>query len=120
MKNIILIMAIVLSVAFIGCGDDATTLKWDNKSGVAVKDINWYEVGGGSLDTTWKGICNNNTQSDSKEIEVLRGEGTALAETSAGTGTFSPTETDIILEGGATCAEIEKNTDATLVIQSIE
>jgi len=117
MKKIIFITTLLLSAAFTGCGDDdKTTLRWSNESQETVKDIKWWGDGDPVADATWNETRRDGEETSAKEITKFRGSGSALFEHNPGSGIF--TEADIQLPGTNFVAEIEKNTDAMLVIDT--
>ena len=114
MKKIIFIMILSLSAAFFACGDDeVTTLRWDNKSGKDVKDIQWIGFGDVRENQTWVGETLDGEGTAYREITKLAGSGVALIDTGSGN---LDTEADIRFPDLSYNAVILENTDATLVI----
>ena len=118
MKKIIFIMILSLNAAFFACGDDdLTTLRWKNDtySNETISEIKWYDTSGYYADTqnqTWHGETAPGAVTSFQEITKLTGRGKALD------GALY--EVDIVLPGSGDWATIEKNTDATLVIEDLQ
>ena len=110
-------MILSLSAAFFACGDDEiTTLRWQNKASETVSDIQWIGYGDVRENQTWGGLTHDGETTGYKEITKLAGSGTALCEDPWGDYSV---EADIRFPDLDFNAVIEKNTDATLVIDKL-
>ncbi len=112
--SVFLILAIA-AFAFVGCSDDGTSLRWDNQSNSSLKDIQW--INSASVNQQWSGVVNHEDRTDYREITKLSGQGECLFEggapasitLSAGAG---------VVDASSNSATIEKDVDATLIIES--
>ena len=120
MKKILFILALALSASFWGCGEDeVTNLRWDNQSSSDVRDIKWFEIGGGSdVDAEWSSVTKIGKFSGYRVITKLNGEAEAWAYdgTNWGPAVLDLSSGDNATVIGTSGGMIEKNTDATLII----
>ena len=123
MKKIIFVITLALSAVFFGCGeDDLTTLRWYNDSGNYVSDIKWIDTED-KVDAEWGGVPTPDEKpTEWKKINKLYGHGEAFFPDD---GRALPIVVDdvhssmsgiVSVSAGGSDVEIEKNVDATLVI----
>lgn len=113
--SVILLFAIAAFV-FTGCSDDeATSLRWNNQSGSNLEDIQW--INNAAVNQTWNGVVSDTNATDYREITKLNGEGECIFE-GGGPATISLTAGSGVVSASTNSAQIEKNADATLIIDS--
>lgn len=118
--GVILIFAIAAFV-FVGCGDEGTSLRWKVlNTDTEFDEIGWVDPGTSLQNQRWTGTFNDGSETDYKEITRLEGQ----AECLDGGAPLTVILTDVgssgfvYVDDTTSSAMIEKNVDATLVIQS--
>ena len=116
--GVILILAIA-AFAFIGCGDEGTSITWKNNPiGSDVQEIQW--MSGGQENQRWGGTYAAGATTDAKVITKLTGVGDCLDDLG------DPAEISInvasstgIKNSDGRSATIEEEKDALIVIDTV-
>ena len=119
--SVFLILAIA-AFAFVGCSDEGTALRWKNNSVDAADgtydEIKWTKDG--REHGSWTGIPNKGDFTDYVEVTSDFGTGDLLGDGATAMIVFDENDSSVagVKFYSGNSAQLEKNVDATLVIES--